>query len=459
MRRAGPLLVLLALLPASGAAAATAPAISVSAANGPAPLTVRFTADAAVVDPAPAIVSYAWSFGDGTTGAGQSVVHRFPRAGRFTVVLTVTDALGGTGTATTQIEAQSLRLRLAPAAVVFGRRTIARGALVPARAGAGVIIERRASEGWVRIAAARTDSAGRFNARLHPTRTGVLRARIGVIRSAPERLTVAPELKARAGAGVAFVGAPMVVRARPATPSSFTVIVLRAGREVARTRGRPGARLMVPTPGVGAFSARIELAGGTLTVPLRATARTLSYGSTGPDVAALRARLTALHVHVPAPSTTFGSELVDSVVAFQKARGLDRTGTVDETTWRALAQDVVPAPRYPGTGTHIEVSKSRQILMIVRDGEVLWYLPVSSGAGGITPVGNYRILWKALSTTTWLGPAILYRTMTFHTHYAIHGFPSVPTYPASHGCVRVPIWIADWLYQQSPVGERVYVYE
>jgi lipoprotein-anchoring transpeptidase ErfK/SrfK len=124
-----------------------------------------------------------------------------------------------------------------------------------------------------------------------------------------------------------------------------------------------------------------------------------------------------------------------------------------------LSQDVVPAPRYRGTGTHIEVSKGRQILMIVRDGETVWYLPVSSGAGGITPVGSYRILWKALATTTWLGPAILYRTMTFHTHYAIHGFPSVPTYPASHGCVRVPIWLADWLYQQSPVGERVYVYE
>jgi len=73
--------------------------------------------------------------------------------------------------------------------------------------------------------------------------------------------------------------------------------------------------------------------------------------------------------------------------------------------------------------------------------------------------GNYHILWKALSTTTWLGPAILYRTMTFHTHYAIHGFPSVPSYPASHGCVRIPIWLADWLYQQSDVGEPVYVYE
>jgi PKD repeat protein len=458
MRRAALAPLLLVLLPAS-AAAAPAPAIAVSSTSGPAPLTVRFTADAAVVDPAPAIVSYAWSFGDGTTGSGQTVSHRFARAGRFTVGLTVADALGGTGTATTQVEARALALRVAPEGVVFGRRAIARGALVPARAGATVAIERRSAGGWSRIASARTDSAGRFNVRLHPGKTGVLRARIGALRSAALRLTVAPELKARAGAGVAFVGAPLVVRARPATSSAFTVTVLRAGREIARTRGRPGTRLIVPTPGVGAFAARIELAGGTLTVPLRATARTLSYGSTGPDVAALRTRLADLHVHVPSPSTTFGSELADSVVAFQKARGLDRTGTVDETTWRALSQDVVPTPRYRGTDTHIEVSKSRQILMIVRNGETLWYLPVSSGAGGITPVGNYRILWKALATTTWLGPAILYRTMTFHTHYAIHGFPSVPTYPASHGCVRVPIWIADWLYQQSPVGEHVYVYE
>ncbi|MCZ7537717.1 MAG: L,D-transpeptidase [Acidimicrobiia bacterium] len=34
----------------------------------------------------------------------------------------------------------------------------------------------------------------------------------------------------------------------------------------------------------------------------------------------------------------------------------------------------------------------------------------------------------------------------------------MPAYPASHGCVRIPIWTADWLYNQSPVGETVYVY-
>lgn len=458
MRRAALPALLLALFPAS-AAAAPAPTITVSTTTGPTPLTVRFTADAGVVDPAPATVSYTWSFGDGATGSGQAVTHRFVHAGRYAVTLTVTDALGGSGTAATQVEAQALAFRIAPATVVFGRRTAARGVLVPAHAGAPVVIERHSPRGWIGVATARTDSAGRFGARIRPGRTGFLRARLGTLRSAPARLVVAPELRARAGAGVAFVGAPLVVHTRPATRSPYTVTVMRSGREVARVHGRPGARLFVPTPGVGSFTARVELAGGSLTVPLRATARTLSYGSTGSDVAALRARLAELHVHVPAPSTTFGPELADSVVAFQKARGLDRTGTVDPATWRALSQDVVPAPRYRTGDTHIEVSKSRQILMVVRDGETLWYLPVSSGATGNTPVGSFRILWKALATTTWLGPAILYRTMTFHTNFAIHGFPSVPAYPASHGCVRVPIWVADWLYQQSPVGERVYVYE
>ena len=66
--------------------------------------------------------------------------------------------------------------------------------------------------------------------------------------------------------------------------------------------------------------------------------------------------------------------------------------------------------------------------------------------------------WKAPATSTWLGSAILYRTMTFRGNFAIHGYYSLRTYPASHGCVRAPIWEAD-LYDQSPVGERVDVYE
>jgi lipoprotein-anchoring transpeptidase ErfK/SrfK len=275
----------------------------------------------------------------------------------------------------------------------------------------------------------------------------------------PVRIQVSPKLRIEASTATAFVGAPVVVHATPRVQGRVSLLVFRLGLPVAELRVPIGRSVVVPLAGTGLFALRAQLGPSVARARVTASVRTLSVGATGPDVLALRSRLSELRVHVPAASTTFGPELYDSVVAFQKARGLERTGTVDEATWRALSQNVVPTPRYRGKGLHIEVSKSRQILMIVRDGETAWYLPVSSGAGGITPVGSYRILWKAPATTTWLGPAILYRTMTFHTHYAIHGFPSVPTYPASHGCVRVPIWVADWLYQQSPVGERVHVYE
>jgi N-acetylmuramoyl-L-alanine amidase len=354
---------------------------------------------------------------------------------------------------------QTLSLTLSPASVIFGSRVVARGVLAPAIAGARVVVERRTGIAWEPLVFARTDAAGRFHARLLPGRSGRWRARVADIASPVVDLTVRPQLDVRVARATAFVGARVIVRARPASNAAVRVTVLRAKAEVGQAWGRAGEPFSVPAPALGTLWLRVEAGGRTIGVRMRTSARLLAQGSSGPDVPALRKRLAQLRVHVPGPATTFGSELYDSVVAFQKARGLERTGVVDTSTWRALSQEVIPVPRYRSHGTHIEVSKGRQILMVVRDGETQWYLPVSSGAGGITPVGNYRILWKALATSTWLGPAILYRTMTFHTHYAIHGFPSVPTYPASHGCVRIPIWIADWLYRQSPVGERVYVYE
>jgi cell wall hydrolase len=341
--------------------------------------------------------------------------------------------------------------------LVFGDRIALRGVVTPRAGGVRVVLYRQGRL----LAHARTDSRGRYTAWLRAGRSGAWRARIAGSNawSPAVSIEVSPKLRIEASSATAFLGAPIVVHAKPVTRTRAKLIVFRLGRPVAELNVPIGRKVVAPVAGTGLFALRAQLGASVARARVTAGARTLSYGSTGPDVVALRARLAQLHVHVSAPSATFGSELFDSVVAFQKARGLDRTGTADESTWRALSQDIVPVARFRGKDTHIEVSKGRQILMIVRDGKVIWYLPVSSGAGGITPVGNYAILWKAPSTTTWLGPAILYRTMTFHTHYAIHGYPSVPTYPASHGCVRVPIWVADWLYEQSPVGERVYVYD
>jgi hypothetical protein len=271
------------------------------------------------------------------------------------------------------------------------------------------------------------------------------------------------------GRARAFLGSRLAAKIQPATYTARLRISVRAsGRVLARTRagvvsGHVSKR--VPTPWAGrvrivvTLPASNGLAARTLARRVRVAARTLRVGSLGADVRALHRRLRHLRVHVPGTGKAFSAGTFDSVVAFKKARGLSRTGVVGRSTWRALGLVRRVHPRYASPTPHIEVDKSRQILMIVRRGVVTGIIPVSTGATGNTPAGAWRILWKAPATSTWLGSAILYRTMTFHGNFAIHGYYSVPTYPASHGCVRVPIWEADWLYDQSPVGERVYVYE
>jgi PKD repeat protein len=57
-------------------------------------------------DPDGTIVSYAWNFGDGATATGATPApHTYATAGPYTISLTVTDNLGATNTATTNVTA------------------------------------------------------------------------------------------------------------------------------------------------------------------------------------------------------------------------------------------------------------------------------------------------------------------------------------------------------------------
>src|SRR5919201_735436 len=100
----------------------------------------------------------------------------------------------------------------------------------------------------------------------------------------------------------------------------------------------------------------------------------------------------------------FDSRMLGAVSASEKVQELPRTGVVDASVWRRLDAPYLPKPRYA------------------------------------SPLGT------------------LYDPMYFVGGYAIHGNPAVPPYPASHGCVRVPMWIAPMLYAENPYGETVFVY-
>jgi lipoprotein-anchoring transpeptidase ErfK/SrfK len=177
----------------------------------------------------------------------------------------------------------------------------------------------------------------------------------------------------------------------------------------------------------------------------------LVYGSRGPAVHALQQRLRELHYALPGADGAYSLATYQAVLAFQAANGLPRTGGVNPQTWRRLVSAGVPRARYPGT--HLEISKGRQVLYAVRDGKVSLVVHVSTGATGNTPLGHFHIYRKVVGWD-W----VLWYPMYFLRGFAVHGYPEVPAYPASHGCVRVPMWVAPTLFRSFFVGESVYIY-
>ena len=80
----------------------------------------------------------------------------------------------------------------------------------------------------------------------------------------------------------------------------------------------------------------------------------------------------------------------------------------------------------------------------------------SASVGIATPSGTFKVTHKTLETNPRYLP--LYISNYPSSLLAIHGYPNVPTYPASHGCVRTQTWDQDALQPLIAVGTYVYIY-
>ncbi len=191
--------------------------------------------------------------------------------------------------------------------------------------------------------------------------------------------------------------------------------------------------------------------------PLAASqaAPTLQLGSRGPAVRALQmalARLTYLpHSGVDG---VFGMQTWHAVVAFQGWNYLTRDGAVGAQTRRALSHARQPRPWSSAAG--FEIHTAQQVLLIVSSGHVIRAVHVSTGAGGATPLGHFRIYRR--DPMSWSVPFHVWMPLAqyFSGGYAMHEFASVPAYPASHGCVRVPQAESRLVWQFGRVGMRVW---
>jgi hypothetical protein len=446
VRRAAVFLAALALAPA---AHATPPAVTAQAtpAGGAAPLAVTLTAtgDAA---------NYHWDLGDGTSADGASVQHTYA-AGRFTARVTATNAGGETAQAAVVVTATGLTLA-GPHSGRYQQLARFRGRVVPAVKGARIGLYRGAR----RIATVRAGRNGRFVMR---GRVGMPDARYTVRYAGAVSNQVG--LLVRPGLDTAFSGSgqlgrplSLLVRERPAAAGVVTVRVTRRGRIVAKRSFRGGLRIPLATTRAGAYRIRVTLqpAPGYLAAR-RALERivflpSLGPGSAGPSAYELDRRLRELHFALGRVDGYYGQDDVDAMIAFQKLHDLPRTGYVDARVWRELQGASVPQARYPGD--HVEVSKGRQVLFLVREGKVALITPVSTGATGNTPLGH----WHVYSKVPGFNAKAMYYSSFFVGGFAIHGYHSVPPYPASHGCVRIPLWIAPRVYSLLGYGTPVYIY-
>jgi peptidoglycan hydrolase-like protein with peptidoglycan-binding domain len=276
--------------------------------------------------------------------------------------------------------------------------------------------------------------------------------------SAPIAAQLRPQLRARL-IGARAVGTPLRLEAsaRPSNAGSLLVEVWRGRHKTFEQTLTGKARVGLRTRRPVSFRIRVTLVpaeGFTRAIrTLRAVVARphLGLGSRGPGVRALEARLADLHYALERTDGLYGADTYEAVLAFQKVRALPRTGRVDARVWRALASATVPRARYGGT--HVEISKGRQVLFLVRHGKVVLVVHVSTGATGNTPLGRWHVYRKVVGWS-W----ILWYPMYFVRGFAIHGYPSVPAYPASHGCVRVPMWVAPRLFAEVRYGETVDVY-
>lgn len=157
-----------------------------------------------------------------------------------------------------------------------------------------------------------------------------------------------------------------------------------------------------------------------------------------------------------------------ALIAFQKIEHAKATGRLTRAELNALSVATPPRPRE--LGQHIEVDLARQVLFLVdAEGKVGNILPISSGSGktfhekgypethAVTPCGHLEVFAKASGwKTSPLGQ--MYNPLYIVGGIAIHGSLDVPAYPASHGCIRVPMFASQRLPRMVPKGTPVYVY-
>ena len=187
------------------------------------------------------------------------------------------------------------------------------------------------------------------------------------------------------------------------------------------------------------------------------SSRPRSTSSTTRDI---QQRLIDLGFMAPSGLTgTVDTQTSTAVIGFQKWANLPRDGVLGASTVDVLERATRPEPRMRMPGRRIEVQLRRQLALLIEDNRVVRAVHISSGSGGRTPTGSFRVYRK--ERYSWSVPFKVWLPWAsyFTGGIAFHEYPSVPTYAASHGCVRVNYYDAQMLFGFAEQGTPVNVFD
>jgi peptidoglycan hydrolase-like protein with peptidoglycan-binding domain len=181
----------------------------------------------------------------------------------------------------------------------------------------------------------------------------------------------------------------------------------------------------------------------------------VAAGSKGLAVRLLQGKLKALG-YVIGQKGVYDARTARAVLAFRKVTGMARTEDATEDVFKKLASGAGAFKvRFPKQGHHVEANLALQVLALIDGSKVERIYPISSGKPSTpTVLGTFRVYSKTPGTNS---EGMVY-TSYFHGGYGIHGYAEVPTFAASHGCLRTPIPDAIPIFNWIKYGDYVDVY-
>ena len=283
----------------------------------------------------------------------------------------------------------------------------------------------------------------------------------------PERATVKIRIgHLRGGKAEIMSTVPVTGSVKPFVPGQRVEVTFYVNGSRVETQkvkvngGTFRARIRVEEAGKYAASARLPASKtlrGDTTVrkSWRVSFPSLHQGQCGDVVVGFKKAMRKMG-YIANSGRCFGGKTGRGVLAYRKVNGMTRSSRAGKgLVKRAFAGKGEYEVRHPDAGEHVEAPLSKQVLVFAKGDKPFAVYPVSSGKSSTpTVTGHFTFIRQEPGYNS----HGMYYSFYFYGGYAVHGYESVPDYPASHGCIRTFIADQPEIYERINFGESIFVF-